>query len=488
MKKNIFKHLLLCLPMLAGLIMSSCSEDDIVFDSELPQFELKADKVLLEVLVPGSTLAEDQLYICGDWNKTEDGYAKDDAWKLTRSTSAPGRAEYKWGIYLDPSVNLGAGYHFFSQNEGVERTVFNTDSIHTVNPGVGNRANIVVNRWESFFKSQEGEDDPVIEHDGYVVYVDDQTGWEDLTLYMWGDTNDLNGGWPGMSVTGEVTLQGVKLKYFDMGEANTGLNENLIFNNGGNGAQLPDFNFTIDRDVYLRITESGVEEFELTPTIKHDGFVVYVDNQTSWEDPITLYMWGDENNLNGDWPGMPITGVEKINGVEYSYFDLGAANEGLNENLIFNNSGNGKQLPDFNFTIERNVFLVLTDKGVTEVEPGQGVDPTPDPTPDPQPAGKHKFYILNNAGWDAVYVYAWSGSGDPEICGGWPGALFSGKETIDGVEYLVAEFDANDGEYHFIINNNAGTQFDDVVVGPANVDYFKTLTADGVSSRHRVRK
>lgn len=478
MKKNIFYLLML----LAGFVMSSCSTEDIVFDSELPQFELKADKVLLEVLVPGSTLAEDQLYICGDWNKTEEGYAQDDQWRLTRSTSAPGRAEYKWGIYLDPSVNISAGYHFFSQNEGVERTVFNTDSVHTVNPGVGQRANITVNRWESFFKSGEGEDDPVIDHDGYVVYVDDQTGWDALSLYMWGDTNDLNGGWPGMSVTGEVTLQGVHLKYFDMGEANTGLNENLIFNNGGNGAQLPDFNFTIDRDVYLRITEGGVEEFELTPTIKHDGYAVFVENQTTWEDPISLYMWGDENNLNGDWPGMSATGTQTIGGVEYIYFDLGAQNEGLNENLIFNNSGNGKQLPDFNFTIERDLYLVLTDGGVKE----KGAEP--DPTPDPQPAGKHKFYLVNNAGWDAVYVYAWSGDGGPEICGGWPGRQFSGKETIDGVEYIVAEFDANDGEYHFIINNNNGTQFDDVVVGPANTDYRKTLTAEGVNSRRRVKK
>ena len=482
MKKNIFYLLML----LAGFVMSSCSDEDIVFDSELPQFELRADKVLLEVLVPGSTLAEDQLYICGDWNKTEEGYAQDEQWQLTRSTSAPGRAEYKWGIYLDPSVDLASGYHFFSALEGVERTVFNTDSIHTLNPGVGNRANVVVNRWESFFKSQEGGDDPVIEHDGFVVYVDDQTGWETVSLYMWGDTNDLNGGWPGMSVTGEVTLSGIHLKYFDMGEANTGLNENLIFNNGGNGAQLADFNFTIDRDIYLRITESGVEEFELTPTIKHDGFVVYVDNQTTWEDPVSLYMWGDENDLNGGWPGMPITGVEKVNGVEYIYFDMGAQNEGLNENLIFNNSGNGKQLADFNFTIERNVFLVITDSGVKEVQPGEGGGD--EPAPEPTPAGKHKFYLKNDAGWESVYVYAWSGDGGPEICGGWPGRQFSATEKVDGVEYIVAEFDANDGEYHFIINNNAGTQFDDVVVGPANVDYRKTLTAEGVNSRRRAAR
>ena len=65
-----------------------------------------------------------------------------------------------------------------------------------------------------------------------------------------------------MSVTGEQTVNGQTYKYFDLGEANSGLNENLIFNNGGNGVQLADFNFTIDRDVYLHVTDSGVEEIE----------------------------------------------------------------------------------------------------------------------------------------------------------------------------------------------------------------------------------
>jgi hypothetical protein len=46
-----------------------------------------------------------------------------------------------------------------------------------------------------------------------------------------------------------------------MGEANTGLNENLIFSNNGS-SQLGDFNYTIDHDVYLHITTSGVEEIQ----------------------------------------------------------------------------------------------------------------------------------------------------------------------------------------------------------------------------------
>ena len=103
--------------------------------------------------------------------------------------------------------------------------------------------------------------EPKVKHDGFAVFVLDDTGWDVLTLYMWGDTNNLNGDWPGMQVTGEQTIKGQTYKYFDMGEANTGLNENLIFSNNGS-SQLGDFNYTIDHDVYLHITTSGVEEIQ----------------------------------------------------------------------------------------------------------------------------------------------------------------------------------------------------------------------------------
>jgi hypothetical protein len=171
-----------------------------------------------------------------------------------------------------------------------------------------------------------------------------------------------------MQVTGTWNHDGITWKYFDMGEANTGLVENLIFNNGGNGVQLPDFNFTIERNIYLRITADGIEEIGAEPQVKHDGFAVFVYDETGWDD-ITLYMWGDTNNLNGDWPGMAVTGEQTVNGVTYKYFDMGEANTGLGENLIFNNGGNGTQLADFAYTIDHDVYLHVTADGVTEIDP-----------------------------------------------------------------------------------------------------------------------
>lgn len=466
--------MLLALPILAGT-MSSCSEEEIVFDIEQPQFELKADKVLLEVVVPPTTLEDDQIFISGAFNGSDSLAALDTKWQLQRSAVAPAHTEHKWGIYLDPSVDISKGYHFYSIAEGAERTVFNTDATHFDNPGVGNRAQVTVPRWESYFKVHE--DEPEVEHDGYAVFILNESSETELALYAWGDgLPELFGGWPGAQPTGTQTINGVKYTYFDTGEANKGLLYHFIPNNNNNGKQWEgdELALELNANIFIRIDDEGYEVLDSpSPTVKHDGFAVFVKNETTWEDPVTMYMWGDENNLNGEWPGMSATGTQVIDGVEYIYFDFGAINEGLNENLIFNNSGNGKQLADFNFTIDRDLFVVITDSGVKEI--GSDPTPTPEPQPTPDPTGTFKLYVQDNTGWDAMFVYAWNGDGQPELFGGWPGAEITGTETIDGITYKVVEFKASDAEYHFIVNNNNGTQIDDVVVGPANKNYTITV-------------
>ena len=94
-----------------------------------------------------------------------------------------------------------------------------------------------------------------------VVFVDDQTGWDAISLYMWGDVNNLGGGWPGVAVGGEATVNGIATKMFVVDDA-YGKAENLIFNNGGNGTQLPDYALKYERNAYyLKVTASGVSVF-----------------------------------------------------------------------------------------------------------------------------------------------------------------------------------------------------------------------------------
>ena len=355
---------MLLLP-LSGLMGSCSSDEDLVFDHEKPAFELKADKILLEVIPPSTTAADEDVYIVGAFNGLDSTTViGNDQWKLTPSETIT----QKRGIYLDPSTfvagkTLADGYHFVSSVQRNEVTALGGAVNRTDNYAVGTRTNIYISNWAAYFDPAPIEK----EHDGFVVYVDNQTSWGDaLTMYMWGDVNDLNGGWPGMQPTGTEVKDGVTYTYFDMGEENSGLTENLIFNNNGGGSQLADFNFTITRDIYLRITDTGVEEITNEP--KHDGYAVFVDNQTSWGDGLTMYMWGDVNDLNGGWPGMQPTGTQVINGVTYTYFDMGAGNTGLEEHLIFSNSG-ASQFDGPVYTIDHHLYLRLTDTGATEISP-----------------------------------------------------------------------------------------------------------------------
>lgn len=473
MNKKIYS-LMLGLLTLAGLLTGCKSDDDITFDHERQQFETRADRILLEFIAPFGTTANEEVYIIGPFNGNtltadEEGKYADpvlaDAFKLTK---AP-KSDVKWGIYLDPATfqngkSLADGFRFYSKAQGNEALLGTTAvyAVHNDNPGVGTFTNVWGQRWEAYYWS--GGEKPEPDHNGVRVYVDNQTGWDALTLYMWGDVNNLNGDWPGMQPSGQWEKDGVKWTYFDLGEDNMGLNENLIFNNNGGGSQLPDFNLTLDHDVYLRLTADAVEEIELEPSVKHDGYALFVLNESS-QTELALYAWGDglsdANDLFGGWPGMAPTGTQTINGLEYTYFDLGEGRTGLNVNLIPNNNNGGVQWEgsDLNFTIDHDIYLRIFDGGYEVISKDyQGGGGTPTPQPDPEPtAEKVIIAVKNTIGYDDPHLYVW---GDSEACGAWPGA--APVKTTDNGWYLFEL--PSQGTFNLILNNNGnGLQLD----GPA---------------------
>ena len=174
--------------------------------------------------------------------------------------------DVKWGIYLYPEdfVNgktLADGFYFVSKTQGIERTLQNEDALHQISAKVGTRTDITVTRWNAYF--EEPEDPSEVTHDGYAVFVMDNTGWDVLSLYAWGnDLPELFGGWPGISPTGSVEIKGITYKYFDTGEANKGLTYNLIMNNNNGGSQFDLAAVTLDRDYYFRITDIAGEEID----------------------------------------------------------------------------------------------------------------------------------------------------------------------------------------------------------------------------------
>ncbi len=99
---------------------------------------------------------------------------------------------------------------------------------------------------------------PVAQH---YIFVNDQTGWDALGLYAWGDS-ELFGAWPGEASVGDSIVGGINYKVFLL-DANSG-NYHLIFNNWNNGLQLPDYDIVADRDYYFTITAGGVEESHAT--------------------------------------------------------------------------------------------------------------------------------------------------------------------------------------------------------------------------------
>ena len=443
MNKKIYSLMLTVLALM-GLVSSCSDKDDIVFDHERQQFETRADRILLEFIAPFGTTADEEIYIVGAFNGDSAAIGNE----MWLAQKAP-KSDVKWGIYLDPNTfeagkNLANGFRFYSVTQGMEYTIGGELAQHMDNPGVGTFTNIWGQRWESYYRSGSDEEEEEVDHDGFVVYVDDQTGWDDLTLYMWGDVNDLNGGWPGMSVTGTVKKGGITWKYFDMGAANTGLAENLIFNNGGNGVQLADFAFTIDRNIYLRVTAEGVEEVELEPTVKHDGFALFILNESSQTD-LALYAWGDAEAFGG-WPGMPATGTQTINGLTYTYFDLGESNTGLNLNLIPNNNGGGVQWEggDLNFTIDHDIYLRIFDGGYEVISKDyQGGGNTPGP--DPQPVGETVIIAVKNS------------------------VGFAKATTANG--WCLFELPAG-GTFNLILNDNGSPQIDGPEVKTVGSHFF----------------
>ena len=94
----------------------------------------------------------------------------------------------------------------------------------------------------------------------HYIYAIDETGYDALGLYAWGDS-ELFGTWPGETWVDEVTIGSDTYKVFLL-DAESG-NYNLIFNNMNQGKQLADFAITANRDYYVRLTDK-VEE--VTPT------------------------------------------------------------------------------------------------------------------------------------------------------------------------------------------------------------------------------
>ena len=505
MKSLMKTYIKLCVCTLcAALILAGCGRQELVFDHEKTQFEPMGNAILVELIAPVGTAVDEEIYIFGAFNGLDEKSAVGKlAWQMEKAANS----DNKWGIYLFPSdfqdgKTLADGFSFVSKKSGGERDIKGNPVVHHLDAAVGTAYNVWADRWAAYFSGSE-----TIVHNGPVIYVQDESGFAQLTLYMYGDVNDLGGSWPGKSVTGYETINGIELAYFDMGEGNEGLSETLIFSDNGSD-QLADFGpVTLSSEpIYLHITADGkVETLNMDGVVGHDGAVVYVLDGMDWGFSTTLYMWGDVNDLNGGWPGMSVTGTQVFGEYTYLYFDMGAANEGLTEHLIFSNEGKN-QLSDYDdYKIGEDIYLYISASGVQVIadpeNPGEVEWFNPQATPKEPATIDIWFYeatdslklLPDSVSGDSIiplYVYCW---GSNEAFGAWPGKQLDGMDefSILGLPLKHTRIEGFVGdEYNLIINNNAGKQLPDyqVAASESENEYYLKISDTVVTTLSVVPK
>ena len=238
--KKLFRYL--ALPLVAMTALAACDdEEEIVFDHERQAFSTQSGKLLLEVIMPQATAVDEEIYIIGDFNGGEQAIGNP-SYLMSHSDVVP----QKWGIYIDPNAFQGGrtlrdGFTFYSVQQGLERSPLNEDVSHTTTIGTGEWTNVYVDRWAKYFEPVEPSGKIVLpDHPGtYRIYAVNEIGWPDMALYMYGDVNNLGGGWPGIPISGTFDAGGTPLWYFDVDQAEAaGNTEHLIFNNNGGGEQI----------------------------------------------------------------------------------------------------------------------------------------------------------------------------------------------------------------------------------------------------------
>lgn len=478
--KNIFKYIALSIVMLAT---SACSLQELVFDHEQAAFETRDGLILIEAIMPSSTKADDVIYICGPFNGTEENVATDmSLWQLEKSATVEG----KWGIYLNPSTfadgkTLLDGFWFLSTNERREVSPKHENVVHTLNAIPGERYNIYVDRWESYY------DAPSVvlpQHDGtYRIYYICDNEWDPVNLYMYGDVNDLGGGWPGCAKKGTEKIADHSYSYFELTKDEaSGLTEHLIFNGNGGKQQIPgeqepvitfgsvvDFFYAVSSDESGAFTCTEIKDIEnpgIEPFIPADPvFSIYVKNLTEWEQ-VYAYSCNHEKDpveeALGAWPGSAPVETVTLSGEEYLRFEIKERFLDKEATLTFHN-GNGTRCGGPGVTLTADMRLALAGSGFSVMD-------------DPIVPYAVKLYVVDNTGWGALALYAW---GDAEVFGAWPGASPAGSITYNEVTYKYFEFPSNYlgfGE-NLIFNSTDGSQLPDLAVTLAE-DMFVSLSTE----------
>ena len=486
----------LTIPALFLAAAACAPKEEITFAHEEQAFDTRSDRILVEAILPQATAADDEVYIIGDFNGGEAAVGNA-AYRLTRSVAIPA----KWGVYVDPSAfqggkTLADGFTFFNVQQGIERGPKNEDVLHKLTIGTGEWANVYADKWAKYFEPPVIPETPTLpEHDGVRVYIIDQTGWDAIALYQWGDANNFGGDWPGMQVTGTWSFNGQEYKYFEYGADIFGLGQNLIFNNNNNGTQLADYNVRFEdgvQDYFFLVTADGVSEAP-NPVDGASADPRAAMTETSPWGVIgsiasTGNSWGADEPMVTDGTWHACLGLTLSAGDEFKFrkdadwgVNFGGDFVALGEPFEVKQDGaNIKGVEDGTYDLFLNpdaAIVIIVNAGDPVTLPsGEGGGETPEP-PVEETKDPVTIYVQDASGWDDLYLYMW---GDKELCGGWPGTAVTETEKFGSVFYKKIVVDDAEGRAeNLIFNNNAGTQTESFAV-TLSKELFVSLDAEGV--------
>ena len=474
--KRFLKYL--TVPVLA-LVASCAPQLEIEYAHEARAQPAKDGFILVEGIMPQATAVDEEIYIVGAFNGNEAAIGNA-SWLMTHSETITS----KWTIYLDPAKCTGGtladGFTFYSVQQGYERSSRNEPVLHTLTIGPGEWANVYADKWEKYFKPADPDEGKVVlpEHSGVRVYIIDQTGWDVIALYQWGDVNNFGGGWPGAQVAGTWTANGVEYKYFEYGDDIFGLGQNLIFNNNDNGVQLADYNVTFAEgvaDYFFLVTADGVEPAP-NPV---DGAADPRDAMTDaspWgvigSIASTGNSWGADEPMLTDGTWHVCLALELTASDEFKFrkdadwgVNFGGTFEALGTPFTVTQDGaNIKVTEDGIYDLFLNpdaaVVVIVKAGDPVNLEGGDNPGGEEPPVEEPEPNATATIYVQDLSGWDALALYMWGDKNiaGADVCGAWPGLAPSGKtEKIGTVTYKVFEVeDAVGRAENLIFNNNGG--------------------------------
>jgi len=494
--KRLFKYL--TIPVLA-LVASCAPQLEIEYSHEAQTLPTQAGLILVEGIMPQATGVDEEIYIVGAFNGN-DAAIGNATWLMTHSETISS----KWTIYLDPAkftggATLADGFTFYSVQQGYERSSRNEPVVHKLTIGPGEWANVYADKWEQYFKPVDPDEGKVKlpEHSGVRVYIIDQTGWDAIALYQWGDVNNYGGDWPGAQVSGTWSANGVEYKYFEYGDDIFGLSQNLIFNNNNNGTQLADYNMTFAEgvaDYFFLVTAEGVE---VAPNPAEGGGAA--DPRDAMKDPSAWSVIGSiastGNSWNADEPMLTdgtwhvCLALELTASDEFKFrkdadwgVNMGGSFAALGEPFEVKQDGaNIKVAEDgtYDLFLNPDAAVVIIVKAGDPVNLDGGGEPGPGPEPEPeQPKDPVIVYVQDLTGWDAITLYMW---GDMALCGDWPGLAPTEKTVkIGSVNYKVFHVeDALGRNENLIFNNNGGgVQTPDLNLVLENEQFIKVEIVD----------